>query len=79
MVWDLFYGLRMTQDYQLDHLPSLRLLKPLFANVLLELGRLPHNHILPLTVHMEIVGVILSHFYPLNKFHIHRCQAQIEI
>ena len=33
---DFFYGLRMTQDYQLDHSLSQRLLNYFFDNVLLE-------------------------------------------
>ena len=33
---DFFYGLRMTQGYQLDHSLSQRLLKHLFDNFLLE-------------------------------------------
>ena len=39
----------MTQGYQLDQLLSLRLLKPFFNNVLLELGGLPHVFPLALT------------------------------
>ena len=33
---DFFYGLRMTQGYQVEHSLSQRLLKHLFDNVLLE-------------------------------------------
>ena len=40
----------MTRGYQLDQLLSLRLLKPLFDNILLEHGGLPH--VLPLAVHL---------------------------
>ena len=39
----------MTHGYQLDHLLSLRLIKPFFDNVLLEHGGLPHvlHHAVP--------------------------------
>ena len=46
---DFFYGLRMTQGYQLDHSLPQRLLKHFFDNVLLEhVGTI---HVLPLAVH----------------------------
>ena len=41
----------MHSGYQLDHLLSLRLLKPFFDNVLLEHGGLPQ--VLPLAVHLD--------------------------
>ena len=48
---DFFYGVGMTQGYQLD---QLRLLYHFFDNVLLELVGLPH--VLPLTgtVHLDL-------------------------
>ena len=36
-ILDFFYGLRMTQGYQLDHSISQRLLKHFFGNVILKL------------------------------------------
>ena len=65
---DFFYGLRMTQGYQLDHSQSQRLLKHFFNNVLLEhVGLIC---VLPLAVHLfvcaeQVGGVILSHVYSL--------------
>ena len=64
---DFFYGLRMTQDNQLDLSLSQRLLKHFFDNVL-------HEHVgliwvLPLAVHLFFCaeqGVILSNFYSLG-------------
>ena len=53
IVLGLFYELRMTQGYQLDHLLSLRLLKPFCDNALLEPGELPH--VLPLDVHLDFL------------------------
>ena len=51
----------MTQDYQMDHSLSLRLLKPFFDNVLLEHGELPH--VLPLAVHLvlKVGGGVVAH------------------
>ena len=49
--WNIFYEFRMTQGYQLDHLLSLRVLKPFCDNVVLEYGGLPH--VLPLNVHLD--------------------------
>ena len=47
---DFFYGLRMTQGYQLDHSLLQRLLKHFFDNVLLEhVGLIL---VLPLAVHL---------------------------
>ena len=47
---DFFYGLWMTQGYQLDHSLSQRLLKYFFDNVLLEhVGLI---RVLPLAVHL---------------------------
>ena len=52
--WDFIYGLGKTQYYQLNQFLSLRLLKPFFDNVLLELGGLPH--VFPLAVRLEWLG-----------------------
>ena len=71
-IWtlDFFYGLGVTQCYQLDPSLSIRLLKHFFEKVFLEHGGLPH--VLHLAVHLncteEIEGVILSHFYTLSLF-----------
>ena len=54
--WDFFYGLRMSQSYQLVELLTLRLLKPFFDNVLLELG-----HVISLAVHLERLGTPFWH------------------
>ena len=62
---DFFYGLRMTQGYELNHSISQRLLKYFFEHVGL-------IHVLPLAVHLfffcaeQVEGVILSHFYTLG-------------
>ena len=52
----------MTQGYQLDHVLSLRFLKPFFDNVLFEHGGPPH--VCPLAVHSteQVERVILSLF-----------------
>ena len=66
---DFFYGLRMTQCYQLDHSLSQRLLKNFFDNVLIEhVGLI---RVLPHAVHLDLFaeqeeGVILSHSYSLG-------------
>ena len=50
---DFFYGLRMTQGYQLDHSLSQRLLKNFLDDVLNEhVGLI---HVLPLSVHLFFV------------------------
>ena len=49
--WDSCYELGMTQGYQLDHLLSLKILKPFCDNVLLEHDGLPH--VLPLAVNLD--------------------------
>ena len=65
VIWTLVYGLGislmdfyyrpgMTQDNQLDHSLSLRLLKPFFDNVLPEHGGLPR--VLPLVVHLDTLA-----------------------
>ena len=64
-----YYGLRMTQGYQLDHSLSQRLLKHFFDNVLLE--HVVLICVLPHAVHLvfcaeQVEGVILSHFYSLG-------------
>ena len=51
---DIFYGLGLTQSYQMYHSLSLRLLKHFFDDVLLEHGELAH--VLPLAVHLDLVG-----------------------
>ena len=61
---DFFYGMRMTQGYQLDHSLSKRL-----DNVLLENVGL--TRVLPLTAYRflcaeQVKGVILSHFCSLG-------------
>ena len=48
--WEFFYGLWMIQEYQLDHLLSLNVVKPFSDNVLIKHGGLPH--VLPL-VHYD--------------------------
>ena len=47
---DFFYGLRMTQGYQLDHSISQRLLKHFFDNVFVE--HVGFIRILPLAAHL---------------------------
>ena len=67
--WSFFYRLEMTQNYHLDHLLSLRLLKSFFDNVLLEHVGLPH--VLPFVVYLDaeqVEGVNMSHFYFLSFF-----------
>ena len=71
--FDFFYGLGMTQGYQLYHSLSDSLLKHLFDNVLPEHGGLPH--ILPLAYNLdffelsvEVEGLIQSQFYSLSFF-----------
>ena len=53
---DFFYGLGLTQGYQLDPSLSLRLLKPFFDNVLLEHGGL--SHVLPLAVYLVVHKIL---------------------
>ena len=55
---DCFYGLRMTQGYQLDHSLSQRLLKHFFNNVLLEHVGL--FRVLPLAVQLFFLADFLS-------------------
>ena len=50
MDFEFFYGMLMTQGYQLNHLLSQRLLKHFFDNVLLEHVEL--IYVLPLVVHL---------------------------
>ena len=62
---DFFYGLGMTQGYQLDHSPLLILPKPLFDNVLP--GHVGQPYVLNLAVHLDFCSeqlerVNLSHF-----------------
>ena len=52
--FNFFYGLRMTQGYQLDHSKSQRLLKYFFDKVLLDhVGLI---RVLPLAVHFFLLS-----------------------